>query len=126
MFSFTRIGEMGFHAPNLLLFVRIFQLGIEVKISILYIISLNKGSWGRFILDVNKQKDIMIEDLQLDPQLKWWMLLPISIAMVLVGLLRSNITELMSLGPKVDFFKRARERYVLADDQPRLRCNTNR
>ena len=31
-------------------------------------------------------------DLLLDPQLKYWVLLPISVAMVLVGLLRSNAT----------------------------------
>lgn len=54
----------------------------------------------------------MIEDLLLDPQLKWWMLLPISIAMVLVGLLRSNVTYLLSLKPKIEFFKNAREKYV--------------
>lgn len=53
-----------------------------------------------------------IEDLLLDSQLKWGMLLPISIAMVLVGLLRSNLTELLSSKPKLEFFKKAREKYV--------------
>lgn len=55
----------------------------------------------------------MVPELLVDPQLKWWMLLPISIAMVLVGLLRSNITFLLSLKPKVDTLKAAREKSFL-------------
>lgn len=37
------------------------------------------------------------------------MLIPISVAMVLVGLLRSNITYLLNLKPKNVSFKAARE-----------------
>lgn len=54
----------------------------------------------------------MIDDLLLDPLLKWWMLLPISLAMVLVGLLRSNVTFLISPKPKLEYFRNAREKYV--------------
>ena len=52
-------------------------------------------------------------DLLLDPQLKYWVLLPISVAMVLVGLLRSNITYLLQPQPKLENYKNLRERYVL-------------
>lgn len=51
-------------------------------------------------------------ELQLDPQLKWWMLLPITVAMVLVGLLRANVTLLISLKPKIEPFRKVREGYV--------------
>lgn len=51
-------------------------------------------------------------DLLLDPQLKYWVLLPISVAMVLVGLLRSNITYLLQPQPKLENYKNVRERYA--------------
>lgn len=51
-------------------------------------------------------------ELLLDHQLKWWMLVPISVAMVLVGLLRENLTFLMALKAKLPSFQLAREQYV--------------
>ncbi|KND96892.1 hypothetical protein QG37_06762 [Candidozyma auris] len=54
----------------------------------------------------------MIDEITLDPQLKYWMLLPITVAMVLVGLLRSNVTYLITPRPKLDPVKNAREKYV--------------
>nr|BAE44761.1 hypothetical protein [Candida albicans] len=57
-------------------------------------------------------------DLLLDPQLKYWVLLPISVAMVLVGLLRSNITYLLQPQPKLENYKNLRERQFLH----RARC----
>ncbi|KAF3994016.1 hypothetical protein FT663_00036 [Candidozyma haemuli var. vulneris] len=53
----------------------------------------------------------MIDDLLLDPQLKYWMLLPITATMVLVGLLRANITYLLTPRPKVEPVKNAREKH---------------
>lgn len=53
------------------------------------------------------------QDLILDPQLKYWVLLPISFAMVLVGLLRANITALLAPAPKIEGYKALREKYVL-------------
>lgn len=61
----------------------------------------------------NPLRPVMIDDLLLDSQLKWGMLLPISIAMVLVGLLRANLTVLFALRPKPDLFKKSREKYVV-------------
>ncbi|KAK6201606.1 integral membrane protein DUF106-domain-containing protein [Scheffersomyces amazonensis] len=52
-------------------------------------------------------------DLLLDPQLKYWVLLPISFVMVLVGLLRSNITYLLQPGPKLEEYKAIREKQFL-------------
>ncbi|KAK6465936.1 integral membrane protein DUF106-domain-containing protein [Scheffersomyces coipomensis] len=52
-------------------------------------------------------------DLLLDPQLKYWVLLPISFVMVLVGLLRSNATYLLQPGPKLEEFKALREKQFL-------------
>lgn len=57
----------------------------------------------------------MIDDLLLDPQLKYWMLIPITVAMVLVGLLRANATYLLTSKPKVEPVKNAREKYVNYD-----------
>ncbi|CAK9441999.1 uncharacterized protein LODBEIA_P58040 [Lodderomyces beijingensis] len=54
-----------------------------------------------------------VPDLLLDPQLKYWVLLPITLAMVLVGLLRSNITYLLQPQPKADGFKKLRESQFL-------------
>ncbi|EMG47292.1 hypothetical protein G210_2406 [Candida maltosa Xu316] len=51
-------------------------------------------------------------DLLLDPQLKYWVLLPISLAMVLVGLLRSNITYLLQPQPKLESYKNLREQFL--------------
>lgn len=51
-------------------------------------------------------------ELILDPQLKYWVLLPISFAMVLVGLVRNNITVLLANSPKLEDFKLSREKYV--------------
>ena len=53
-----------------------------------------------------------VPDLLLDPQLKYWVLLPISLAMVLVGLLRSSITYLMQQQTKLEPYKKVREAYV--------------
>ncbi|RLV92513.1 hypothetical protein JA1_003162 [Spathaspora sp. JA1] len=50
-------------------------------------------------------------DLILDPQLKYWVLLPISIAMVLVGLIRNNITFLLQPSPKLQPYKQERQRH---------------
>lgn len=55
----------------------------------------------------------MIDELLLDTQLKWGMLLPISVAMVLVGLLRASLTVVFALKPKLHFFKKSREKYVV-------------
>ncbi|KAK8439855.1 hypothetical protein ACI3LY_004736 [Candidozyma auris] len=55
----------------------------------------------------------MIDEITLDPQLKYWMLLPITVAMVLVGLLRSNVTYLITPRPKLDPVKNAREKSFL-------------
>lgn len=55
----------------------------------------------------------MSPDLLLDPQLKYWVLLPISFVMVLVGILRANVTQLMMPTPKLTPFKVLREKYVL-------------
>lgn len=53
-------------------------------------------------------------DLLLDPQLKYWVLLPISLTMVLVGLLRSNITTLfVTTKPKLPPYKASREQQFL-------------
>lgn len=51
-------------------------------------------------------------DLVLDPQLKIWVLLPISFVMVLLGLLRSNITFLIQPGQKLEEHRALREKYV--------------
>ncbi|KAG7664565.1 uncharacterized protein J8A68_001909 [[Candida] subhashii] len=53
-------------------------------------------------------------DLLLDPQLKYWVLLPISLTMVLVGLLRSNITTLfITPKPKLPAYKISRQQQFL-------------
>ncbi|KAK6458459.1 integral membrane protein DUF106-domain-containing protein [Scheffersomyces xylosifermentans] len=52
-------------------------------------------------------------DLLLDPQLKYWVLLPISFVMVFIGLLRSNITFLLQAPPKLEGFKAVREKQFL-------------
>lgn len=52
-------------------------------------------------------------DLILDPQLKYWVLLPISVVMVVVGLLRSNITTLLKTDAKLDSYASVRERQFL-------------
>lgn len=57
-------------------------------------------------------------DLLLDPQLKYWVLLPISVTMVLVGLLRSNATFLLETQPKLQEYKTVREGQFLQ----RARC----
>lgn len=51
-----------------------------------------------------------LPDIELDPQLKYWVLLPISFVMVLVGLLRSNITVMMQSNPKLEPFRKVREK----------------
>lgn len=51
----------------------------------------------------------MSPELLLDPQLKYWALLPISFVMVLAGILRANITQLLTSGPKLTPFKQYRE-----------------
>lgn len=51
-----------------------------------------------------------LPDIELDPQLKYWVLLPISFVMVIVGLLRSNITTLMEPHPKLESFRKVREK----------------
>ncbi|KAI5950155.1 hypothetical protein KGF54_005303 [Candida jiufengensis] len=61
---------------------------------------------------------MIVPDLLLDPQLKYWVLLPISIAMVLVGLLRSNITYLIQPNPKLQEYKKVREAQFLQ----KVRC----
>lgn len=53
-----------------------------------------------------------MEDVLLDPSLKWWMIVPISVAMVIVGVLRSLVSFLLALKPKTVPFRTARERYV--------------
>lgn len=55
----------------------------------------------------------MIDDLFLDPQLKYWVLLPISIVMVIVGLVRSNVTGLLAPDVKLDNYKLSREKHFL-------------
>lgn len=51
-------------------------------------------------------------ELLLDSQLKWWMVVPISVAMVLVGLLRENLTFVLSSKPRPISFRLNREQYV--------------
>ncbi|EGV60685.1 hypothetical protein PSN45_001543 [Yamadazyma tenuis] len=53
------------------------------------------------------------DELVLDPQLKYWVLLPISVVMVVVGLLRSNVTLLLKSDPKLEEFKKNREKQFL-------------
>lgn len=50
------------------------------------------------------------ESLTLDPQLKYWVLLPISFVMVLIGLIRSNISLLLTPNPKLMPYKQLREK----------------
>ncbi|ODV82079.1 uncharacterized protein CANTADRAFT_4119 [Suhomyces tanzawaensis NRRL Y-17324] len=52
-------------------------------------------------------------DLILDPALKYWVLLPISFVMVLVGLIRSNVTYLLSPKPKLEPYRAVREKQFL-------------
>lgn len=66
----------------------------------------------------NQQRTMITPDLLLDPQLKYWVLLPISVAMVLVGLLRSNATFLLQTQPKLEAYKTVREGQFLH----RARC----
>lgn len=54
-----------------------------------------------------------MEDLKLDPKLKLWMLLPITVTMVIVGLLRSNVMLLLSPKPKLVPYKQDRERQFI-------------
>ncbi|KAI5960802.1 uncharacterized protein KGF55_004372 [Candida pseudojiufengensis] len=56
---------------------------------------------------------MIVPDLLLDPQLKYWVLLPISIAMVFVGLLRSNITYLIQPNQKLQDYKKVRQAQFL-------------
>lgn len=55
----------------------------------------------------------MTPDLILDPALKYWVLVPISIAMVLVGLARADVTTLLLPGPKLEEYIVVRERQFL-------------
>ncbi|CDK25749.1 unnamed protein product [Kuraishia capsulata CBS 1993] len=41
------------------------------------------------------------QELLLDPSLRYWVLLPISFVMVLVGILRTYITVLLQPSPKI-------------------------
>lgn len=55
----------------------------------------------------------MEDELVLDPQLKYWVLLPISLVMVIVGLVRSNITNLLKPSPRLEEYKKNREKQFL-------------
>lgn len=57
------------------------------------------------IVGLNIGVMIDLPDLILDPHLKYWVLLPISFVMVVVGLLRGNITFLMQPSPKLPEYK---------------------
>ncbi|ODV94280.1 hypothetical protein PACTADRAFT_51144 [Pachysolen tannophilus NRRL Y-2460] len=54
-----------------------------------------------------------VPDLVLDPSLRYWVLLPISFAMVLVGVLRTYITILLEPSPKLQEWKAVREQQHL-------------
>lgn len=49
-----------------------------------------------------------IPELNLDPNLKWWVLIPISFVMVLTGLLKQNIQVLINPAPKLEHFSKVR------------------
>ncbi|KAI0461873.1 hypothetical protein LJB42_004477 [Komagataella kurtzmanii] len=55
----------------------------------------------------------MSPDLVLDPSLKVWVLLPISAVMILVGILRSYVTNLLQPLPKVSKWRDLREQQQL-------------
>ncbi|KAG7697257.1 hypothetical protein KL933_001548 [Ogataea haglerorum] len=55
-----------------------------------------------------------VPDLVLDPALKLWVLLPISVVMVLVGILRSYISVLLQPKMKLQDYKLVREQQHLA------------
>lgn len=63
---------------------------------------------SHFLNSISLSMDL--PDIELDPQLKYWVLLPISFVMVLVGLLRSNITVMMQPNPKLEPFRKIREK----------------
>ncbi|ODV83724.1 hypothetical protein CANARDRAFT_29711 [[Candida] arabinofermentans NRRL YB-2248] len=54
-----------------------------------------------------------VPELLLDPALKLWVLLPISVVMVLVGILRTYITMLLQPSPKLQSYKLVREQQHL-------------
>ncbi|CCK71079.1 ER membrane complex subunit EMC3 KNAG_0G00210 [Huiozyma naganishii CBS 8797] len=56
-------------------------------------------SWFRTAL-VGNVTSQPVKELMLDPQLKYWVLLPISIVMILTGILRQYVTTLISPGVK--------------------------
>lgn len=51
----------------------------------------------------------MNPELLLDPSLRYWVLIPISLVMVMVGVLRSYITILLQPSPKIQDWKVLRE-----------------
>ncbi|GME69140.1 unnamed protein product [[Candida] boidinii] len=60
----------------------------------------------------------MNPELLLDPSLRYWVLIPISLVMVMVGVLRSYITILLQPSPKIQDWKVLREqsKEILKDD----------
>lgn len=51
----------------------------------------------------------MVPELVLDPALRYWVLLPITVLMVLVGILRIYVTQLLQPSAKLVDWKVVRE-----------------
>lgn len=61
------------------------------------------------IIYIARQFINMTPELLLDPSLRYWVLIPISLVMVMVGVLRSYITILLQPSPKIQDWKVIRE-----------------
>lgn len=55
----------------------------------------------------------MEQPLLLDSALRNWVLLPITLVMVLVGILRQNLMKLLESKPKLTTLTEARQQYVM-------------
>lgn len=59
----------------------------------------------------------MIPDLVLDPKLREWVLFPILLVMILVGVLRHYLTILLQSSPKIESAKKMRQQQFLSYSQ---------
>ncbi|OWB50781.1 hypothetical protein B5S27_g2334 [[Candida] boidinii] len=66
----------------------------------------------------------MTPELLLDPSLRYWVLIPISLVMVMVGVLRSYITILLQPSPKIQDWKVLREQQYIQRSR-NFRSNNN-
>ncbi|KIM25206.1 hypothetical protein M408DRAFT_331308 [Serendipita vermifera MAFF 305830] len=57
------------------------------------------------------------ESLYLDPQIRDWVLFPITLVMILVGILRNNVVQLLASSPKKQSRKATREQRALLRSQ---------